>query len=189
MRTVPYSKMIICEIQRQLSNPELGYPQFDETLIRTLVLQMLGMKVISHSTSDSQFIKVDSPIASLHSAFTNKATRYNPIAGAGVVATLIAGTAGVSSFIVLGLCVLAAIIGTLGVRQELTRAQCALFWLIYINDDHRVKRSEAERKFLRIDEEKILKPEDFAPALAALLGLGCVVQTGDYLRTSESVWI
>lgn len=112
--------------------------------------------------------------------------RFDVLAAAGFVASLVSGVAGAGNPILLGCAVLASVGALGGVVEKTSKAEGLLFWAIYGMEGHQGTRQEIEVTFRSLcsgNSEVVV--DDFSAALQGLIDIGVIEQQDGQLRVAE----
>lgn len=118
--------------------------------------------------------------------------KFNSIAAAGFIVSLIGGIAGANNPVVLGSVIVNSFISLSSLIERTTQAEGALFWVVYELNEHEGKRDKVQlifNAYCKKTEE--IKSADFHAALRELIDLGIIEQRGEILRITDKcvfVW-
>jgi hypothetical protein len=100
---------------------------------------------------------------------------YNPMAATGLVASLVGGVLGASSWPLLGCAVVGCGAALQGIRSQISPAEGMLFWVISNSEDNCATREEARQLFNEACKDCAgVTNEDFTSALQSLIRLGFI---------------
>lgn len=114
--------------------------------------------------------------------------KFNLIAAASFIVGLIGGIAGANNPVVLGSVIVNSVISLNSLIEKTTKAEGALFWVIYEMDGHEGKRNNVQTMFnnycIQIEE---INSTDFHTALHELIDIGIVEQHGELLKVTDKI--
>jgi len=116
--------------------------------------------------------------------------KFNLLAAAGLVASLVGGIAGATNPLILGSVIVSSITSLTGLFEKTTPSEGALFWIIYEMENHEGNLEDIQSQFITISNQLIeIEPDDFRPALRKLLDIGAIEQQGNLLKVIEKLVI
>jgi hypothetical protein len=124
-------------------------------------------------------IKDDSP---------TRLIKFNLLAAAGFLASLVGGIAGANNPVILGSVIVSSVASLTGLVEQTTRAEGVLFWAIYGIDGHQGKRSKVRARFNALSQQSSeVEAADFPAALRELIDIGIIEQQGDLLKVADKL--
>lgn len=173
-------------------------PLEPETITKLVsAFQDEAVEVHSWAFKDSQLTTVVSRSTKPHSILglekddqTPLVVYYKPKRAAQLLVSIVGGVVGASSFILLGLAVISAILALEDIRTAASPAECLIFWILYSAEGHRLDRSSARERFCEeLKSYQGIESADFEPALHALVRLGCLQETRGFVEIADKMII
>ena len=114
--------------------------------------------------------------------------KFNLLAAAGFLASLVGGIAGANNPVILGSVIVSSVAALTGLVEQTTRAEGVLFWSIYGMDEHQGKRNEVRARFNELSKQSSeVEAADFYAALRELIDIGIVQQQGELLKVTDKL--
>jgi DNA integrity scanning protein DisA with diadenylate cyclase activity len=114
--------------------------------------------------------------------------RFDVLAGAGFLASLVGGILSGRDPILLGTVIISSLAAITNLVDRATRSEALLFWVVFKAEGHRARRNEAQEQFAEYCRERPeIEPEDFHAALQELLSIGLLSQESDQVYVTEKM--